>query len=221
MRRRWLRTTVPDHAAVAASDVAAIVAAIDTNAERFVVYANLTLTQWLLPGVLARVVASDTATASVASDAAASDASAASVASDAEAASAASDAAASGASAASVASDAEAASAASDAAASDAAMDDDDDANAKPAADPGADLATLLRRLSVTNERGDRTFDSASPVSTRPTTVRDHRQPCASREDDRLTRDVKLYGALLATELADGVVNDAIMRGNGQMTKKS
>jgi hypothetical protein len=182
---------------VAASDVAAIVAAIDTNAERFVVYANLTLTQWLLPGVLARVVASDTATASVASDAAASDASAASVASDAEA-----------------------ASAASDAAASDAAMDDDDDANAKPAADPGADLATLLRRLSVTNERGDRTFDSASPVSTRPTTVRDHRQPCASREDDRLTRDVKLYGALLATELADGVVNDAIMRGNGQMTKK-
>ena len=184
MRRRWLRTTVPDHAAVAASGVAAIVAAIDTDAERFVVYANLALAQWLLPGVLARVVASDTAAASAASDAAASGASAASAASDAEA---------------------EAASAASNAAASDAAMDDDDDTNAKPAADPGADLATLLRRLSVANERDDRTLDSASPVSTRPTTVRDHRQPFASRKDDRLTRDVKLHGALLATELADGV----------------
>ena len=74
--------------------------------------------------------------------------------------------------------------------------------------------------LTVACEVGDRTLDSASPVSTGPTTVRDHRRPCAPREDDRLTRDVKLYGALLATELADGGVDDAIMRGNGQMTKK-
>ena len=86
-------------------------------------------------------------------------------------------------------------------------------------ADDDAGLAAAMMASSITDANPDATPDTDATANA----TTDAPAQCPRPKPwfpVLLTRDVKLYGSLVATETVDGDDCDVIMRGNGKMTKK-